>query len=267
MRSETVALTLIRPRAWAADRARAGKLGAMNLRLLLIVALLLPAISAAADERVASLLGEDILRGQLAQDGREPAQRFAALIWPRIARHYVDEHGLNATAEELAELKAYDDAFEKKDRAQRKRKLAELEQRLESNDLSPEERAHTEDFRNTLRRLEQYDAEPDALPKPDPAGYAASYSPWIEMWKMNKALYEQYGGVVALTESGPDPRGARAALFADYEKQGALHFYDEPLREQFFSMLAAKPRIVVKTADVDFTPYWKKPIPSSYYSD
>ena len=122
----------------------------------MLVALLLPAIPATADERVASVLGEEIMRGQLARDDREPAQQFAALIWPRIARHYVDKHGLNATAEELAELEAYDDAFEKKDRAQRKRKLAELEQRLGSNDLSPGERAHTEDFRDTLRRLEQY---------------------------------------------------------------------------------------------------------------
>lgn len=233
----------------------------------MLVALLLPAIPGAADERVASLLGEDILRGQLAQDGRGQAQQFAALIWPRIARHYVDRHGLNATAEELAGLKAYDDAFETKDRAQRKRKLAELDQRLESNDLSQGEREHTEDFRNTLRRLEQADAEADALPKSDSADHAANYSPWIEMWKMNKALYEQYGGVVALTEFGPDPRGARAALFADYEKRGRLVFYDEPLREQFFSMLAEKPRMVVNPADVDFTPYWKKPIPSSYFRD
>jgi len=261
-------LTPLRPRASAADRARAGKLAAMNLGSLLLAALLLSAATpAAADERVASVLGEDVMRGQLTQNGREQAQQFAALIWPRIARHYVDRHGLNATAEELAELKAYDDAFEKKDRAQRKRKLSELEQRLESNDLSPEERSHTEDFRNTLRRLEQYDAEADALPKPDSAATTANYPSWIEMWKMNKALYEQYGGVVALTEFGPDPRGARAALFADYEERGRLIFYDESLRERFFSMLAAKPRMVVKPAAVDFTPYWKKPIPSSYYGD
>jgi len=268
MRSETAVLMLIRSQAPVADRTPAGKLGEMNLRFLLIIALFLPAaIPAAADERVASLLGEDIMRGQLARDGRGVAQQFAALIWPRIARHYVDNHGLNATAAELAELQAYDDAFEKKDRAQRKRKLAELDQRLTSNELSPEQRAHSEDFRNTLQRLEQHDAEADALPKPDSAGHAATYAPWIEMWKMNKALYEQYGGVVALTEFGPDPRGARAALFADYEKQGWLNFYDEPLREQFFAMLAEKPRIVVRPGEVDFTPYWKKPIPSSYYSD
>lgn len=92
----------------------------MILRFLLIFALLLPAtIPAAADERVASVLGEDIMWGQIMQEDRGLAQQFAALIWPRIARHYVDNYGLNATAAELAELEACDDAFEKKDRAQR----------------------------------------------------------------------------------------------------------------------------------------------------
>jgi hypothetical protein len=269
MQSETAMSMLVRPRVLAAERARAGKLGAMNLMSLLIIALFLPAaMPVAADERVASLLGEDIMRGQLVQEGRERAREFAALIWPRIARHYVDGHGLNATAAEIAALKAYDDAFGKKDRAQRKRKLAELDQRLKSNDLSPERRAHNEDFRNTLQRLERHDAEADvAPPKPDSAAQAGVYVPWIEMWKMNKALYEQYGGVVALTDFGPDPLGARAAMFADYERQGRLNFYDEPLREQFFAMLAEKPRMVVKPGAVDFTPYWKKPIPSSYYSE
>ena len=228
----------------------------------------LAAIPAAAGDRVASVLGENIMRGQFAQDdGRGPARRFAALIWPRIARHYIEGKGLVATPDELAELRAYDAAFEKKDRAQRARKLAELDQRLESNELNPEARAHVEDFRDTLRRLQQHDAQADALPKPDAAQHAAAYAPWIEMWKLNQALHEQYGGVVGLTSFGHDPQGARAALFADYEQQGLLIFYDEPLREQFFAMLAEKPRKVVKPGEADFTPYWKKPIPSSYFSE
>ncbi len=223
---------------------------------------------AAADDRVASVLGEDIMRAQLApDDGRGQARRFAALIWPRIARDYIEGNGLLATPDEVAELGLYEAAFEKKDRAQRTRKLAELDQRLESTTLDPGVRAHTEDFRDTLRRLQQHDAESDALPKLDPAQREKTYAPWIEMWKLNQALHEQYGGVVALTQFGPDPQGARAALFADYEAQGRLTFYDQVLRAQFFAMLAETPRMVMKPDEVDFTPYWKRPIPASYYSE
>src|SRR5665647_950582 len=99
--SETAMSMLIRLWASAVKRTRAGNIVTMNLRMLLIIALFLSAaIPAAADERVASVLGEDIMRGQIMQEDRGLAQQFAALIWPRIARHYVDNHGLNATAAE-----------------------------------------------------------------------------------------------------------------------------------------------------------------------
>jgi len=189
------------------------------------------------------------------------------LIWPRIARDYIEGNGLSATPDEVAELGAYDVAFEQKDRAQRARKLAELDQRLASNTLEADARARAEDFRNTLRRLQQHDAEADALPQPDAAQRDTTYGPWIEMWKMNRALQKQYGGVVALTPFGPDPQGARAALFADYEQQGKLRFFDALLRGRFYEMLAEKPRSVVEPGEVDFTPYWRRPIPSSYFSE
>jgi len=243
----------------------------MNVRFWIGVALCgawLVAGSTAADDRVASVLGEDIMRAQLApDDGRGQARRFAALIWPRIARDYIEGNGLLAMPDEVAELGAYEAAFEKKDRAQRARKLAELDQRLASNTLEADARAHAEDFRNTLRRLQQHDAEADALPKPDAAQRDTTYGPWIEMWKMNRALQKQYGGVVALTPFGPDPQGARAALFADYEQQGKLRFFDALLRGRFYEMLAEKPRSVVNPGEVDFTPYWRRPIPSSYFSE
>lgn len=243
----------------------------MNVRFLpgvLLCGALLAPLIAAADERIAKVFGEDVVRGQLSgEDGRGAAHRLAALIWPRIARNYIESRGLSATAADLAELSAYDAAFEKKDRAQRARKLAELDQRLQSDALEPEAHAHARDFRDTLRRLQQHDADADAKPKPDAAQYAATYAPWIEMWKLNRALHEQYGGVVALTAFGPDPLGARAALFADYERQGLLTFFDAPMREQFFAMLAEQPAVLVQSGEVDFTPYWKMPIPSSYYSE
>ena len=90
---------------------------------------------------------------------------------------------------------------------------------------------------------------------------------WVEMWKMNEALYRQYGGVVALTRFGPFPHGARLALIQDYERRGLLVFTDAELRGQFYTLLAARPSMALPPADVDFTPPWKKPIPGSYYPD
>jgi hypothetical protein len=87
------------------------------------------------------------------------------------------------------------------------------------------------------------------------------------MWKMNKAIYEEYGGVVARTRFGPDPHGARAALLRDYEERALLSIADTVLRAEVRATLAAKPLNVIPPDQVDFTPYWKRPIPPSYFPD
>jgi hypothetical protein len=233
-----------------------------------VLAGVLCAAAAAQDaEPVATVFNADITRSELAaaSDDRPRARKLLALIWEHVAPHYIASKGLSATQAEIAELAAYDREFETKDRSQRARKLEELDQRLNGDALTPAERAHLSDFRATLRRLAQYDAEQDQAPPADPAQQAAFYAPWIEMWKMNKALYEEYGGIVVLTQVGPDPHGARAALLQDYERQGLLRIADPVLHGEVMAVLQARPSMVVPAERVDFTPYWKQPIPASYF--
>jgi len=232
---------------------------------LLVVA----STGAPAAEVVATVLGQDITRHEIAAaDGERTGDtKLYDLVWRRVSRHYIEHHGLAATDAEITEATAYHREFERKDRAQRARKLVELNQRLAANDLKPGERAKLEEFRAVLARLAQRDAENDGLPPPDPSRQGKLLVPWIEMWKMNRAIYQQYGGVVALTRFGPDPKGARAALVADYERRGLVRFPDAALRERLFAGLGSRPSMVVPPEQVDFTPYWKRPIPPSYFPD
>jgi hypothetical protein len=220
-------------------------------------------------ESVATVLDEEITREEMAAAGDESAQLawMHNRVWSRVARHYIEHNGLAATEAELADAMAYHREFDSKDRAQRTRKLEELHQRLAADDLKDGQRAWLEEFRDVLLRLAQRDAERDQEPPPDPGRQAQLLAPWVEMWKMNRALYQQYGGVVALTRFGPDPHGARAALVADYERRGLLRFSDAGLRERLSARLEARPSMVVAPERVDFTPYWKRPIPPSYFPD
>ncbi len=236
--------------------------------LLLGTALCLPAVAQGQD-RVATVTGIAITRGDLASGAAAVPReaRLLELIWPRIASDYVAGHGLSATPAEIEEVIAYHLEFERRDRLQRTRKLAELDDRLENGELAPEERARLEDFQATLRRLAASDKEKASVPPQDRAHLQALQAPWVEMWKMNRAIYERYGGAVALTEMGPWPHEARAALIADYERHGLLEFADADLRERFYAMLQQPPSMVVPPDRVDFTPYWKRPIPPSYFPD
>ena len=226
-------------------------------------------MSAQGPDRVATVAGVAVTRDELAAstDATASEARLLELIWPRIVGHYVDRQGLAATPAEVEEVLAYHREFERNDRAQRARKLEELDLRLAADSLGPEERTRLWEFRATLQRLAVYDLERDRVPPQDRQHLQASYASWVEMWKMNRAIYERYGGVVALTGFGPWPHGARAALIADYERQGLLQFTDSGLRERIYAMLEEPPSMVVPPDRVDFTPYWKRPIPPSYFPD
>lgn len=227
----------------------------------------LPA-AAQGPDRVATVTGVAITRGELASGapGVPGEARLMDLVWPRIASDYVTRQGLAATPAEIAEAADYHREFERRSRVQRARKLKELEERLAEPELAPEERVRLEDFRATLQRIALRDEEQDGAPH-DPERLRLLLAPLVETWKVNRALYERYGGVVALTEFGPSPVGARAALVADYERQGRLEFADAGLRERFYGFLQQPPQMVVPPGSVDFTPYWRRPIPPSYYPD
>jgi hypothetical protein len=236
--------------------------------LLVLAGILSLPVAAQGPERVVTVAGVAITRGDLT-GGAHSAPREARLldlVWPRVASDYITRQGLTATPAEIEEAVAYHREFERRSRSQRARKLEELEERLAEPELAPEERVRLEDFRATLQRLAANDEARDRTPQ-DPERMRALLAPLVEMWKMNRAIYDRYGGVVALTEFGPSPLGARAALIADYERQGRLEFSDAGLRERFYAILRQLPPMVVPPGRVDFTPYWKRPIPPSYYPD
>jgi hypothetical protein len=234
------------------------------IALLLLAALAIaPRWGLGADNEVASVLGGSITRDELAgaRSGTAEPDKLYDLLWRAVSTHFVAHNGLAATAGEVAELEAYDREFERRDRRQRARKLEEIEQRLAAAALDENEWRRLEEFRAVLARMAQREAESGVEPQ------AAPYALWVEEWKLNRALYERYGGVVALTRIGQYPHGARVALLEDYERRGLLRFSDADLRRRLFERLARQPPLVVAPGDVDFTPYWKRPIPFSYFPD
>jgi hypothetical protein len=221
-------------------------------------------------KEVAYVLGVAIDSSELPAPAAGPAAELARLydrVWNAVSRHYIEQHALGATREEMAEVLGYEREFELRDRVQRARKLEELDRRLAGTELGPAERARAEEFRAVLERLAENDSENDRSLPADPERRAAQHAPWIEMWKLNRAIYERFGGIVALTLIGPYPHGARVALLEDYERRGLLQFFDAQLRARLFALLAARPSLTVPSGQVDFTPYWKKPIPPSYFPD
>jgi hypothetical protein len=232
-----------------------------------IVALLIAALGAVAGAQapsqvVARLFGTPLTAAELEFDRGDTAHS-AQLLKRRIEREvlqrFLQKNKLEASDADLAAYGKFDREFRQADRVRRARDLDRLEKELAAGIDDPRRRAQAESYRSTLQQLAKRDAE-----QVDPAADAASkrrvWKPWIEGYKLNKALYERYGGIVGITKFGPDPVGARVALLREHERNGDFTIEDASLRSAFWAEVDKPPRMIAKPADIDFTYYWLKPV-------
>lgn len=196
---------------------------------------------------------------------RDPLNELRTRVLREISRDYVEKHNLQATAQEIREFQDHQERFMAQDRLRRQKRLADLERKLQDATLSAKEREQAEKNRATLLSLaareERQEDEPNR--QREAAGRSEIARLWVEGWKLNTSIHATYGGTVAVTPFGPQPVEATRRLLEEYEKQGMLVIPDEDLRRRFWEYVRQPPRFTAKPAEVDFTPYWKKPLPEA----
>jgi len=214
---------------------------------------------------VAQVLGNTVQCAQFGStDARECARSLFVHVRMRVEQDYLERRGLTATAEEYAELEAYNLAFEVHDRDQRARKLAELDERLLQPRLDAAQRQRLLNFRDVLVRLARFDADVDAGVAQRAAMPPEMLRRVIERAKLEVALYAEFGGIVGVASFGPYAHGARIALIEDHLARGTITLLDAEVAEYFHALLHAAPVIADRAATPDFTPFWLRPIPASY---
>lgn len=215
-----------------------------------------------ASQVVAKVFGVPITADDIEYD-RGDAAHSARLLKQRVEREAVQRflraNRLEATEADLAAYAKFDREFRQVDRVRRARDLERLEKELAAGIADPRRREQAESHRATLQQLAKRDAEMAGV-LPDEASQRRVWKPWIEGYKLNKALYDKYGGTVGITKFGPDPVGARAALLREHERNGDFSIADAALRAAFWAEVDRPPRMVAKPKDIDFGYYWLKPV-------
>ncbi len=255
-------------RAGTAPHRSAGR-ATIGRRIGLAAALAASALAAHASERNAARIGNEPLScvslGALA-----PADCASVLLRElrtRAEQQFIRAQGLQASAAEIAQVRAYESAFARHDRDQRARKLAELEVRLAQAGAgtSAAEHARLVEFRALLTRLAAYEADVDrGVEEAAPALSSATLASWVEQAKLDAALYRRYGGAVGLRPAGAYAHEARAALVADYMQREAVELPDPEIARHLEGALRAPPAMVFSGAEPDFTPFWLRPLRASY---
>jgi hypothetical protein len=185
------------------------------------------------------------------------------LVKQKIQSETVRQRNLAATADELQEMTHFLEKSMAADRVRRREDLARFESELANGRLSAREHDRIMKRVDTLRRLAENDEQLETMPKLTPDMMRMINAPWVEAWKYHQAIYAEFGGTVASTKFGPDPVGAKVAMAENLEREGALRIYLPALREAFWKSMREAPRFVMEAWEVDFTPFWKMPLPQN----
>jgi hypothetical protein len=201
-----------------------------------------------------------------AHRARSCAVELLQRIRARAEQHFIDAHALHATEAEIAAVRAYEHAFAQHDRAQRARKLEEIETRLVhvGAEMDAAEYERLIEFRAVLRRLEAYEADVARGSEVDAEVPTAVVTRWIEQAKLDPVLYRRYGGAVGLKPAGAYAHFARAALAAEYMQREGLAVADAEVERHLLALLWAPPALAYRGDAPDFTPFWLRPLVPSY---
>lgn len=196
---------------------------------------------------------------------RDPGEMQAVIIGKLLDRYAV-EQGIGVDSEEID---AYLDRLRRVAEEDRRRQTAhreELARKLEAKTLSDAER---QSLSSELDRLNEFlsnigetgnGAKEDSAE--DKAARRQVATAFIRQWKINRALYQQYGGRIIYQQGGLEPLDAYRAFLQARQRQGAFKILNPAFEAEFWryfltdSIHSFYPKGSREEARAFETPWW-----------
>jgi hypothetical protein len=180
------------------------------------------------DPLVATVLGSEVRTGD--------AEEMRYLILSKLVERYAAEKGLEVGRDEID---GYLDSLRRMAEDERRRneaKREELTRKLASETLTEAERESLSSELDSLNDLMASLAE--GSPEADSAEVAEYReqvaTAFVRQWKINQALYRQYGGRVIFQQGGPEPVDAYRRFLEEQEKEGNFAITDQNFAGKFW---------------------------------
>jgi len=167
---------------------------------------------------------------------RAQGERLRARVWKAVFEDYARRRNIAPTEAEIAahieghaRLKARSDA----ERIQQRAALAE---ELKLPTLTEQRRQAARQHLDTLDRLAEFDKKRAQEPR-DPAHRKMQHQAerrvaevWVRQWKLNQALYREFGGRIIFQQAGWEPIDAYRKLLEQCEANRTLVIHDPASR-------------------------------------
>lgn len=187
--------------------------------------------------------------------------RLAAMIWQPLKKDFCKTHDCKAADKEIDEFHEALSRAEKESEREWRQRLVEIKEELRGNSLPEKKRDELDAEKQVLEKnLASIARETAEKENPDERKAEGSVErQFVEAWKLNRALYREYGGRVIFQQAGIEPIDAYRQFLQEHEKKGAFEILDPALRQEFWKYFTTMPHTYIDGDDADFeTPWWKK---------
>ena len=160
------------------------------------------------------------------------------LILGALFEKFAEDNKIKPTDEELDVFLRKMDENEKQHQAELKRDRNKLQKELKSSSLSAQERKEKESQLQTIQSILNSTPEVTDQPKDMDEQMRTMKrqmaQQFVQSWKINKAMYEKYGGRVIFQQAGYEPIDAYRDFLKDQEKNGAFEIIDKKYEAKFW---------------------------------
>jgi hypothetical protein len=179
---------------------------------------------------VAMVMGEPVT----VKDQHQLSGRVLGMLMERFAR----DHGIAPTEEEVELFVRRTEEQDRKQQIQFKKDRKRLRTELQSDTLTKRERKNKESHLQSIESIlktsrelkEQMQGKEEVLRRS-----RRRVARWfVRNWKINKALFQKYGGRVIFQQAGPEPVDAYRDFLREQEKAGAFQIIDEKYKAPFW---------------------------------
>jgi len=164
----------------------------------------------------------------------QDVEELRYVILRQLTDRYANAKGITVTQVEKDAYVKHVQASLQQDRERHATRRDELTRKLAASGLSEAERKSLAAELDTVNQGIAALAEPTGNPEEIKAARDQVAAAFIRQWKINRALYEQYGGRVIYQQGGPEPLDAYRNFLKQRQAQGDFTIMNKDLEAAFW---------------------------------
>lgn len=162
------------------------------------------------------------------------ADELRFVVLRQLTDRYAAGHGIEVTQAEKDEYIRHVQAFLQRDREQREARRDDLTRKLQAKGLPDAERKSLAAELDMENKAIAALAEDTGNPDEARAARDQIAAAFIRQWKINRALYRQYGGRIVFQQGGPEPLDAYRKFIEEAQARGDYEIMNKDLETAFW---------------------------------